>query len=121
MDQNGGNVMSSKRRLYSREFKREAVRLAETRGKMIVDIEVNLGIPQGMLNRWKRKLKGEGDEAFRSQGRLTAVDEELRQLRRENETLRQEREILKKALGTGAVMKLINRVQIALEMKSYAG
>jgi transposase len=43
--------------------------------------------------------EGEGDDAFRGQGRLTAADEELRQLRRENETLRQERDILKKALA----------------------
>jgi transposase len=91
--------MSSKRRLYSREFKLEAIRLAETSGKMIMDIEDDLGIPHGLLNKWKRKLKGEGDEAFRGQGRLTAAEEELRQLRRENETLRQERLILKKALA----------------------
>ena len=91
--------MSSKRRLYSQEFKLEAIRLAETSGKLIVEIEDDLGIPHGLLNKWKRKLKGEGREAFRGQGRLTAVDEELRQLRRENETLRQEREILKKALA----------------------
>lgn len=91
--------MSSKRRLYSREFKLEAIRLAETSGKMIMEIEADLGIPHGLLNKWKRKLKGEGDDAFRGQGRLTTADEELRQLRRENETLRQEREILKKALA----------------------
>ena len=91
--------MSSKRRLYSQEFKLEAIRLAETSGKLIVEIEDDLGIPHGLLNKWKRKLKGEGDDAFRGQGRLPAGDEELRQLRRENETLRQEREILKKALA----------------------
>jgi transposase len=99
MNQNGGSVMSSNRRLYSREFKLEAIRLAETSGKLIVAIETDLGIPHGLLNKWKRKLKGEGSEAFRGQGRLTAADEELRQLRKENETLRQEREILKKALA----------------------
>ncbi|MCL4303354.1 MAG: transposase [Anaerolineae bacterium] len=72
--------MSSKRRLYSREFKLEAIRLAETSGKMIREIEDDLGIPHGLLNKWKRKLKGEGDEAFRGQGRLTTTEEELRQL-----------------------------------------
>jgi len=87
--------MSSKRRMYSREFKLEAIRLVESSGKPIVEIEADLGISQGMLNKWKRKLKREGDEAFRGQGQLKAEDEQLRQLRQENELLRQEREALK--------------------------
>lgn len=91
--------MNGKRRLYSREFKLEAIRMTETSGKTILEIEDDLGIPHGMLNKWRRKLKREGDEAFRGQGQLKAEDEELRQLRQENELLRQEREILKKALA----------------------
>ena len=39
--------MSSKRRLYSQEFKLEAIRLAETNGKLIVEIEDDLGTPHG--------------------------------------------------------------------------
>jgi transposase len=91
--------MSTKRRLYSREFKLEAIRLTETSGKTILEIETDLGIPHGVLNKWRRKLKREGDEAFPGQGHLRTGDEELRQLRQENELLRQEREILKKALA----------------------
>ena len=91
--------MSTKRRVYTREFKQEAVRLAETSGQTIVQIEQDLGISHGLLNKWKRKLKEEGHEAFRGQGRRTAEAEELHQLRQENELLRQEREILKKALA----------------------
>lgn len=90
--------MSTQRRLYSREFKLEAIRLIETSGKTILDIETDLGIPHGLLNKWRRSLKREGDDAFRGQGQLKAEDEQLRQLRQENELLRQEREILKKAL-----------------------
>lgn len=91
--------MSSKRRVYTREFKQEAVRLAKTSDKSIVQIEQDLGISQGMLNKWKRKLEQEGQEAFRGQGQRTAEAEEMQQLRRENELLRQERDILKKALA----------------------
>ena len=43
--------MSSKRRLYSQEFKLEAIRLAETNGKLIVEIEDDLGTPHGLLNK----------------------------------------------------------------------
>lgn len=91
--------MSSKRRLYSREFKQEAVRLAETSDKSIVQIEADLDIPHGLLNKWKRQLTREGQDAFRGQGRLSSSDAELAQLRRDNELLRQERDILKKALA----------------------
>lgn len=91
--------MSTKRRVYTREFKQEAVRLAKTSDKSIVQIEQDLGISQGMLNKWKRKLEQEGKEAFRGQGQRTAEAEEMQQLRRENELLRQERDILKKALA----------------------
>jgi len=91
--------MSSKRRVYTREFKQEAVRLTGTSDKTIGQIEADLGIPHGLLNTWKRQLAGEGNDAFRGQGRLTSTDAELRQLRQDNELLRQERDILKKALA----------------------
>ena len=91
--------MSNKRRMYSREFKQEAVRLAETSDKSIVQIEADLDIPHGLLNKWKRQLTREGQDAFRGQGRLSSSDAELAQLRRDNELLRQERDILKKALA----------------------
>jgi transposase len=56
--------MSNKRRLYSQEFKLEAVRLAETSGKLIVEIEEDLDIPHGLLNKWKRQLKGKAMTLF---------------------------------------------------------
>ena len=91
--------MSTNRRIYSREFKLEAVQLAQRSDKPTSEIEADLGITRGLLNKWKRKLSQEGDEAFRGQGRLSSAEEEIRQLRRENALLKQEREILKKALA----------------------
>jgi transposase len=90
--------MSKKRRVYSVEFKQEAVQLAERSDKSVGQIEAELGITAGLLNKWKRKQKREGPEAFRGHGQRTAAEEELAQLRRENERLRQAREILKKAV-----------------------
>ena len=91
--------MEKSRRTYSREFKLEAIRLAETSGKSMSQIERDLGIGEGNLWRWKRKFAANGEDAFPGQGRLTPEQERIRQLERENEILRQQRDILKKAVA----------------------
>jgi transposase len=87
------------RQKYDSEFKRAAVELAQTSGKTMAELEVELGISQGLLKHWVRAAKRDGAEAFPGNGRLKASDEELRRLQRENAILRQERDILKKAVG----------------------
>ncbi len=52
-----------------------------------------------MLRRWKRQVEEDGEQAFPGHGRLKADDEQLRQLLRENQRLREERDILKKAVA----------------------
>lgn len=91
--------MTKVRRQYSREFKQEAVQLLKTSGKNASELERELGIGKGNLWRWKRKFAADGEDAFPGQGRLTSDEERLRQLERENEILRQERDILKKAIA----------------------
>jgi transposase len=91
--------MSSKRRIYPREFKEEAVRLAHSSSKPTSELEDELGITRGLLGKWKRALSREGEEAFRGQGRRSTTEEEVEQLRREKALLTQERDILKKALA----------------------
>jgi len=91
--------MVKQRRRYSRDFKLEAVRLAETSDKPVGQIEQELGICRGLIRHWRRQLAKTGEEAFPGKGHLTSQDEEVRQLRREVEILRQERDILKKAIS----------------------
>jgi transposase len=91
--------MSKERKQYSREFKQEAVRLLETSGKSASQLERELGIGKGNLWRWRRKLAADGKDAFPGHGRLTPEQERLRQLERELEIVRQERDILKKAVA----------------------
>jgi transposase len=86
------------RRRYTREFKIEAVRLAEKSDKSFVDVAQGLGIHHNTLYLWRRQLLAEGQEAFPGQGNRKASDEEILQLRRELERVREERDILKKAL-----------------------
>jgi transposase len=91
--------MSRSRKSYTREFKIEAVRLMETSGKPIAVLERELGLSEGLLHHWRKQFARDGMEAFPGKGHLAPTDEAIRQLKRENEILRQERDILKKALG----------------------
>ena len=85
-------------RRYSREFKLEAVRLSEEDDRPVAEVARELGIPPNNLYKWRELFGEKGEEAFPGKGKLSSSDEELRRLRRENIRLREEREILKKAL-----------------------
>lgn len=91
--------MSKKRRKYSRDFKIEAVRLAEESDESAASVARQLGIHHNLIYKWRDQLLEDGGEAFPGKGKLRSSDEEVRRLRRENARLREEREILKKALG----------------------
>ena len=79
---------------YLPEFKREAVQLYRTSGKSISRVAEELGVSTESLRRWVKQH--EIDEGER-EGLNTSEREELQKLRRENRTLKQEREFLKKA------------------------
>ncbi len=90
--------MAKVQKTYTQEFKREAVRLAQTSGKPIAQVARELGISDTSIYQWRKALTAHGDEAFPGSGHQTAQEEELRRLKRELEVTRQERDILKKAL-----------------------
>ncbi len=81
------------------EFKREAVRLAQTSGKPITQVAREVGISDTSIHQWRKELAENGKEAFPGSGHQTALEEENRRLKRELERTRQERDILKKTLG----------------------
>ena len=84
---------------FDKEFKIEAVRLASEPGNTQAGIERDLGISQGIISRWKHQLFKDGDQAFPGKGRFKPDDDKMRRLKRENERLRRERDILKKAVA----------------------
>lgn len=86
------------RRRYTREFKVEAVRLSEAGDRTVADVAFDLGLHPNTLYRWRSELGVAGEEAFPGQGRMAAGDDEVRRLQREISRLRQERDILKKAI-----------------------
>ncbi len=83
------------RRQHPKEFKINAVQLAERIG--FTKAAADLGLHESMLRKWSRQLRKETGEAFRGHGKRTQVEAELARLRRENATLKMERDILKKA------------------------
>lgn len=89
----------SKRRDYSKEFKREAVRLVTQQGMSVAEVANDLGINRSNINRWKLEFERNGQDAFPGNGRMSEAEEELRQLRRELARVKQERDILKKAVA----------------------
>lgn len=91
--------MGSSRRSYSREFKFEAVRMVLESGLSVSQVARDLGVPESALWRWKQQYEDDPAQAFPGKGRLKPADEELYRLRRELERVREERDILKKAVG----------------------
>jgi len=87
------------RKKYTREFKVEAVRLLETSGRNGHEIEKDLGIGSGQVYRWRKQLAGEGGGIRAFPGTGKPRDEELARLKKENAVLREERDILRKAVA----------------------
>jgi transposase len=89
--------MARLRRTYTPEFKTEAVKLVTEQGYSIAEAARSLGLRDNLLRNWKQALKAQGQQAFPGAGKLPAIEEELRRLRADNQRLRAERDILKKA------------------------
>ena len=91
--------MKKERKKYSKEFKLEAIELSRTSGKSDSQLERELGLSRGCLYNWRKQLERDGEQAFPGKGKLKADDEYVRRLERELAVVRQERDILKKALA----------------------
>ena len=88
------------RKTYTREFKIEAVRLLNAGGKNGHEIEADLGIGSGQIYRWRKQLEAEGTEGLRAfPGHGRPRDEELARLRKELAEVKEERDILRKAVA----------------------
>ena len=90
-------------RRYDREFKENAVALVES-GKEVKEVARDLGVSHWSLKSWLKQSKAGKDQT--QVGTLEGesfLQRELRRLRQENDYLRRQRDILKKALGIVSV------------------
>jgi transposase-like protein len=90
-----------RRRKYDRDFKRNAVRLAEVPGRTVVEVAENLGIAADLIYRWRREQRARDGLAFPGHGReaLTPQEQRIRELEKKLEDAEMERDILKKAMA----------------------
>jgi len=91
--------MTKKRRQFDRAFKVEAVRLVTEERRPVAAVARDLGIGENLLHRWRQQFTNHQENAFIGTGHLSAEQAELRRLQRENADLREERDILKKAIS----------------------
>ena len=84
---------------YSDEFKREALRLQETSGKRVAEVERELGLSHGLLRQWKARFRITGETDSLELNEVEQLKVELRRVKRELEIVQQERDILKKTVG----------------------
>lgn len=90
---------STRRRRFDAQFKLDAVRLVQESERAISDIARDLGIRRELLYKWKRELEADPQNAFPGKGNLKPEQDQLRQLQQELKRVREERDILKKALA----------------------
>ena len=86
----------TERRVYTEEFKRDALRLAQERGNLRATAQ-DLGISETVLSRWRRTMNENTSNPFPGCG--NPKDPEMARLERENARLREENAILKKTVG----------------------
>jgi transposase len=85
--------MGRRRRRFSDEFKREAVRLAFEGSRPVSEVARELDVRPDLLRRWRRKLEGQ------KSGERSDVERENLQLRRQLRQTEEERDLRKKALA----------------------
>lgn len=84
-------------RQFSKEFKLEAIRLAEESDQPITQVARELGIRINQIYKWKQQLELAGENSFPGKGKQVDEAATLSKLRKENERLRKEVDLLKKA------------------------
>lgn len=90
-------MTTGKYQRFTREFKIEAVRLADSGDKPQAQLARELGIRVNQIHKWRKELEAKPGSAFPGSGRQAGPEGDVARLQREVERLKTENEILKKA------------------------
>lgn len=85
------------RRIFSREYKLEAVKLVRERGVTVAQAARDLDVHENVLRKWVREYGDAPSQSFPGKGQMKPEQLEIERLRREVAKLKAERDILKKA------------------------
>ena len=88
-----------RRRHFTGEFKRNAVQLVTEKGMSVGKVARDLDIHPNLLHTWRRGLLKNGEKAFVGKGHASPEGAEIKQLLKQLEKVKEERDILKKALA----------------------
>ena len=91
--------MDQERRHFTDEFKTEAVALLTSSDRPLIQIARELGISPSMLRNWRNRREGRDAGSAAALPSIPDPAAEISRLRRENDRLRLERDILKKAVA----------------------
>jgi len=97
--------MGEKNRHFSREFKINAVQLVTEKKMSVRKVAEELEIHPNLLQIWKGKYLKKGEKAFSGKGRIAPEQAKMRRLSKELEKVKEERDILKKALAVFSKLK----------------
>lgn len=88
---------------YDRAFRQEAIRLSREAGSTQVSVERDLGLWPGAISVWKKEFSTESAAGVAEKRQVKPHEAAFRQIQRENERLKRERDILKKAVAIFSV------------------
>jgi transposase len=83
-------------KVYSKEFKLEAIRLADESSKSVAQVSRELGLRPNQIVKWRKQLEAKQEGAFPGKGKSSDKDAEIRRLKKELASSREENEFLKK-------------------------
>jgi transposase len=87
------------RRKFDKEFKMETARLMAEGGRKPSDLARDLDIHENVLRKWRQQYLQDAKGAFPGKGHLNPIEDENRRLKKELNDIKEERDILKKALA----------------------
>ena len=82
---------------YTKEFKQDAVNLVTEQGYSANEVARRLGVGQSNVSRWVRELRKDQQYGVEGEVSRKELEAEVKRLKKENQRLQMEREILKKA------------------------